>query len=107
MLYIIRIHVHDSEHCIQIHMYRCCTYVLLFQEVDCEYSFEWPTLLACPHKELECVAAGGKYDLRPLLHYRNWMVTTSGDYSIVVGGCRYISYNLLSLWLYTPASDIS
>lgn len=58
------------------------------QEVDCEYSFEWPTLLACPHKELECVAEGGRYDLRPLLHYQNWMVTTSGDYNIAVGGCR-------------------
>ena len=58
------------------------------QEVDCEYSFVWPTLLACPHKELECVARGGRYDLRPLLHYHNYMVTTSGDYTIAVGGCR-------------------
>ena len=61
---------------------------LSHQEVDCEYSFEWPTLLACPHKELECVADGGRYDLRPLLHYQNWMVTTSGEYNIAVGGCR-------------------
>ena len=61
------------------------------RESDCAYSFEWPTPLACVPRELECVAAGGKYDLTPLLENRLWHVDTrgvGGDYTYVIGGCR-------------------
>ena len=45
-----------------LYTYISCMYYCS-QVVGCEYSFEWPTLLGCPHKELECAAAGGRYDL--------------------------------------------
>ena len=61
------------------------------QETGCAYSFEWPTPLACPPRELECVAGGGKYDLTPLLGNRKWIVDTGevgGAFVYVLGGCR-------------------
>lgn len=61
------------------------------REDDCDYSFEWPTPLACEPQELECVAAGGKYDLTPLLGNRHWEVDTKdagGSFVYVIGGCR-------------------
>ena len=61
------------------------------QESDCEYTFEWPTALACPPRELECVAEGGKYDLRPLMETQNWEVNNgldAGKHRILIGGCR-------------------
>lgn len=61
------------------------------RELDCGYSFEWPTPLACEPQELGCVAAGGKYDLTPLLGNRRWEVETAeqgGAFVYVVGGCR-------------------
>ncbi len=62
------------------------------QERDCEYSFEWPTALACPPRELECLAEGGDYDLQPLLGNRNWVVTTFGSnsFTYIIGGCRWV-----------------
>ena len=65
------------------------------EENECEYSFEWATPLACPPRELACVAAGGKYDLTPLLGNRVWRVDTDGTregeyYNYVIGGCRYV-----------------
>lgn len=63
------------------------------KESDCAYSFEWATPLACPPRELECVAAGGKYDLTPLLGNRHWEVDTRGiwgAFSYVIGGCRSV-----------------
>lgn len=62
------------------------------KETDCAYSFSWPTPLACLPQELDCVAAGGKYDLTPLLQRRHWQVdtrTANQTYSYVIGGCRY------------------
>ena len=68
-------------------------------EVDCVYTFVWPTALACPPRELECVVAGGKYDLRPLLDSRNWLVSKAegvgGDYQYVIGGCSSIDFKEL------------
>ena len=70
------------------------------RELGCEYSFEWATPLACPPRELSCVAAGGKYDLTPLLQNRLWRVDVSSggqegqSYNYVIGGCR-----LVLLWL--------
>ena len=61
------------------------------RESDCAYTFEWPTPLACVPWELECVAAGGKYDLTPLLGNRHWEVDTrdaGGGYVYIIGGCR-------------------
>ena len=61
------------------------------RESDCEYSFEWPTALACPPRELECVAEGGKYDLRPLFDGRSWVVNTESSddgYRYLIGGCK-------------------
>ena len=61
-------------------------------EKDCQYVFEWPTALACKPRELECVAGGGKYDLRPLLENRDWEVNLKavgeGPWRVVIGGCR-------------------
>lgn len=61
-------------------------------EKDCQYVFEWPTALACKPRELECVAGGGKYDLRPLLESRDWGVDLKavgeGPWRVVIGGCR-------------------
>ena len=60
-------------------------------EKDCQYTFEWPTALACEPKELDCVAAGGKYDLRPLLERKTWKVEkgeVKDDYEYVIGGCK-------------------
>lgn len=60
------------------------------REENCDYTFEWPTALACRPRELECVAAGGKYDLRALLESQNWVVNT-GDgtkFHYIIGGCR-------------------
>ena len=62
-------------------------------ESACAYSFEWPTPLACLPQELECVAAGGKYDLTPLLGQHNWEVDTAavgGAFKYVIGGCRSV-----------------
>ena len=56
---------------------------------DCGYTFDWPTSLACLPRELECIAEGGRYDLRPLLQDRVWVVKNGiNDYHYVVGGCR-------------------
>lgn len=63
------------------------------REEDCGYSFEWPTPLVCEPQELECVAAGGKYDLTPLLGNQHWEVDTKdvgGAFVYVIGGCRYV-----------------
>ncbi len=67
------------------------------RESDCAYSFEWATPLACPPRELACVAAGGKYDLTPLLENRLWRVDASSGgeeggqfYNYVIGGCRLV-----------------
>ena len=60
-------------------------------EKDCQYTFEWPTTLACEPQELDCVAAGGKYDLQPLLERKTWKVEkgeVEDDYEYVIGGCR-------------------
>ncbi len=60
-------------------------------ESECAYSFEWATPLACEPRELQCVAAGGKYDLTPLLGNQHWVVDTGevgGEYVYVIGGCR-------------------
>lgn len=64
-------------------------------ESECAYSFSWPTPLACLPQELDCVAAGGKYDLTPLLQRKHWEVETSsvvGSYSYVIGGCRLADF---------------
>lgn len=63
------------------------------RESDCGYTFEWPTPLACEPQELECVAAGGKYDLTPLLGNKLWEVDTQGvgDDVYVIGGCRLVA----------------
>lgn len=60
------------------------------REDNCDYTFEWPTVLACLPRELECVAEGEKYDLRALLEIRNWEVKVGGGsrYHYVIGGCR-------------------
>lgn len=62
------------------------------RESECAYTFEWPTPLACAPRELECLAAGGKYDLTPLLGNRHWEVDTrgvdGGDFIYIIGGCR-------------------
>lgn len=60
------------------------------REDNCDYTFEWPTVLACLPRELECVAEGEKYDLRALLEIRNWEVKVGGGsrYRYVIGGCR-------------------
>lgn len=61
------------------------------REKDCQYTFEWPTALACEPQELDCMAAGGKYDLRPLLERKTWRVDkgeVKDDYEYVIGGCR-------------------
>ncbi len=56
---------------------------------DCGYTFDWPTALACPPQELECLADGGRYNLQPLLQQQVWTVRGLGnDYSYVIGGCR-------------------
>lgn len=63
------------------------------REEDCAYTFVWPTPLACAPRELECVAAGGKYDLTPLLGNSHWTVDTrevGGKFTYIIGGCRYI-----------------
>ena len=70
------------------------------EEDNCSYTFVWPTALACPPRELQCVAAGGKYDMRPLLQQRNWVVdsprgNSRGTY--VVGGCRSLDAAALPL----------
>ncbi len=69
------------------------TFPHYIRETDCQYSFEWATPLACPPRELACVAAGGKYDLTPLLGNKFWYVDTGGSelgeyYVYVIGGCR-------------------
>ncbi len=58
---------------------------------DCGYTFDWPTALACPPQELQCLASGGRYNLQPLLQQQVWSVRGLGDgYSYVIGGCRYV-----------------
>ena len=59
------------------------------QEDNCSYTFVWPTALACPPRELQCVAQGGKYDMRPLLQQRNWLVDAGKSGNVYkIGGCR-------------------
>ena len=73
------------------------------QEIDCAYTFEWPTALACPPQELECVAGGGNYNLQALLGNQNWVVNTgnSKDFTLVIGGCKYvISYHYIIITSY-------
>ena len=60
-------------------------------ESECAYSFSWATPLACLPQELDCVAAGGKYDFTPLLQRRHWTVD-SDEYTYVIGGCRQVLY---------------
>lgn len=69
------------------------------KESNCGYTFEWPTALACSPRELECVAAGGKYDLRPLLENQNWLVNVeeSTQDQFVIGGCRWVDKPQLCL----------
>lgn len=58
-------------------------------ESKCSYLFTWPTPLACMPQELDCVAAGGKYDLSPLMQRRHWAVATHmAGVSYFIGGCR-------------------
>lgn len=60
---------------------------------DCGYTFDWPTALACPPKELECIAGGGRYNLQPLFQQQVWIVRGLGNgYNYVIGGCRYICH---------------
>ena len=69
-------------------------------ESECVYSFAWATPLACLPQELDCVAAGGKYDLTPLLQRRHWEVdtrTAEDAYSYVIGGCRCVCTSLCVL----------
>lgn len=72
------------------------------QEDNCSYTFVWPTALACPPRELQCMAGGGRYDMRPLLQQRNWVVDaprggggSRGTY--VIGGCRSLDVKALPL----------
>ena len=61
------------------------------REESCSYSFVWPTALACLPLTLSCEAAGGKYDLTPLLQNQVWSVSEGADkggYEYVLGGCR-------------------
>jgi len=67
-------------------------------ESSCSYLFSWPTPLACLPQELDCVAAGGKYDLTPLMQRRDWEVYSSltGVY-YYIGVCRWASFLGVSL----------
>ena len=57
----------------------------------CDYTFDWPTALVCPPRELDCMAGGGRYDLQPLLQQKVWNVRSPGSvYSYVIGGCRCV-----------------
>ncbi len=60
-------------------------------ESDCAYLFTWPTPLACLPQELDCVAAGGKYDLSPLMQRKYWEVESGiQDVTYIIGGCRCV-----------------
>lgn len=56
----------------------------------CHYLFQWSTPLACAPAELECVASGGKYNLKPLMEKRNWLISGQNGQQIVIGGCQAI-----------------
>ena len=51
------------------------------EENDCLYRFLWPTVLACKPATIDCIAEGGKYDLRALfMTNRNWHIQNSDVY---------------------------
>lgn len=61
----------------------------LLENEDCGYTFDWPTPLACLPREIECVAVGGQYDLRPLLQQQVWDVKNGiNNFTYKIGGCR-------------------
>lgn len=58
---------------------------------ECGYTFDWPTALVCPPRELECLADGGRYNLQALLQQRVWRVRgLDNGYNYVIGGCRWV-----------------
>ena len=64
-------------------------------ESECVYLFTWPTPLACLPQELDCVAAGGKYDLTPLLQRKKWEVESGlAGVTYVIGGCRWVPVHI-------------
>jgi len=62
------------------------------EENDCLYRFLWPTVLACKPKTIDCIAEGGKYDLRLLrIATPNWHIQNSNVYNdreLYISVCR-------------------
>ena len=69
------------------------------EENDCLYRFLWPTVLACKPKTIDCIAEGGKYDLRPLFTTtRNWHIQNSDVYKdrdLYISVCQPLNVSTL------------
>ena len=70
------------------------------EESECLYRFLWPTVLACKPTTIDCIAEGGKYDLRPLFTTtRNWHIQNSEVYKdrdLYMSVCQPLNVSALS-----------
>ena len=69
-------------------------------ETECLYRFFWPTVLVCKPITIDCIAEGGKYDLRPLFTTtRNWHIQNSEVYKdrdLYISVCQPLNVSALT-----------